>query len=141
MNLVPKLYFFHAQLMLSMKFILHIDVRMPTIFVGLLTFISRINTASGSFNARKIVILQHFSFASRCNNNNNNKLKQNGFITNYTFLFSIFPCLCLVSWSNFVTFVSDGFSQCHECACVQNHSVVRRARTSSQKQFLRTNNI
>ena len=43
---------------LSMKFILLINVKM----VGILTFISRINTASESLKARKIYIFQHFSF-------------------------------------------------------------------------------
>ena len=34
---------------------------MPTI-VGILTFISKINTTSGSFKARNFFTLQHFSF-------------------------------------------------------------------------------
>ena len=46
---------------LSMKFILLINVKMPTI-VGILTFISMINTTSKSLKARKVFILQHFSF-------------------------------------------------------------------------------
>ena len=40
---VIKLFSYSTQL--SMKFILFIDVKMPT-FVGILTFISRINTSS-----------------------------------------------------------------------------------------------
>ena len=44
---------FHAQL--SMKFILLINVKMPTI-VGILTFISRINTTPKSFKAIKFFI-------------------------------------------------------------------------------------
>ena len=48
--------FVHAQLKLSMKFILLITG------VGILTFISRINITSGSFKARQILIIQHFSF-------------------------------------------------------------------------------
>ena len=44
-----------------MKLILHKNVKMPTI-VGILTFISRINTEPESFKARKITIFQHFSF-------------------------------------------------------------------------------
>ena len=44
-----------------MKFFLLLSVKMPTI-VGILTFISRINTASESFKARKILIFEHFSF-------------------------------------------------------------------------------
>ena len=39
-----------------------INVKMPTTFVGILTFISRINTASKSLKARKIFIFQHFRF-------------------------------------------------------------------------------
>ena len=52
---------FHAQQQLSMKFILLINVKMAT-SVGILTFISRINTISDSFKARNIVNSQHFSF-------------------------------------------------------------------------------
>ena len=44
-----------------MKFILLINVKMPTI-VGILTFISRINIASESFKAGKIYILHYFTF-------------------------------------------------------------------------------
>ena len=46
---------------LSMKFIMHINVKMPTI-VGILTFISMINTKSESLKASKVFIFQHFSF-------------------------------------------------------------------------------
>ena len=52
---------FSSSTQLSMKFILHINVKMPTI-VGILTSISRINIASESFKARKIFIFQHFTF-------------------------------------------------------------------------------
>ena len=52
---------FSCSTQLSMKFILLINVKMPTI-VGILTFISRINTASKNFKARKIFNFQHFSF-------------------------------------------------------------------------------
>ena len=45
----------------STKFILLINVKMPTI-VGILTFISRINTSSESLKAKKIYIFQHFCF-------------------------------------------------------------------------------
>ena len=45
----------------STKFILLINVKMATI-VGILTFISRINTASESFKARKIFTFQYFTF-------------------------------------------------------------------------------
>ena len=46
---------------LSRKFILFINVKLPKI-VGILTFISRINTSSDSLKARKISVFQHFSF-------------------------------------------------------------------------------
>ena len=52
---------FSCSTQLSMKFILLINVKMP-IIVGILTLISRINTASEIFKARKIYILQYFSF-------------------------------------------------------------------------------
>ena len=45
----------------STKFILLINVKMPTI-VGILTVISRINTTSESLKARTISVFQHFSF-------------------------------------------------------------------------------
>ena len=45
----------------SMKFILLINVKMPTI-VGILTFMSMINTTFNSLKARKVFICQHFSF-------------------------------------------------------------------------------
>ena len=44
---------------LSTKFILHINVKMPTI-VGILTFISRINTISECFKQEQIIKLQYF---------------------------------------------------------------------------------
>ena len=43
------------------QIILLINVKMPTI-VGILTFISRMNTISDSFKQEKIVIFQYFSF-------------------------------------------------------------------------------
>ena len=46
---------------LSMKFILPINVKMPTI-VGILSFISRINTTSDGSKTRNIYISQIFSF-------------------------------------------------------------------------------
>ena len=42
-----------------MKFILFITVKMPTI-VGILTFISMINTSLDSLRARKVIIFKHF---------------------------------------------------------------------------------
>ena len=46
---------------LSKKFILLINVKMPTI-VGIWTFISRINTSSERLKARNTDLFQHFSF-------------------------------------------------------------------------------
>ena len=46
---------------LSMKFILLVNVKMPTI-VGILTFISRINTTSERLKARNVFICRYFSF-------------------------------------------------------------------------------
>ena len=46
---------------LSMKFILLINVKMPTT-VGILTFISMINTTSVRLTARNFFICQYFSF-------------------------------------------------------------------------------
>ena len=45
---------------LSTKFIMLINVKMPTI-LGILTFISMINKTSESLKARKVFIFQHFS--------------------------------------------------------------------------------
>ena len=44
-----------------MKFILLINVKMPTI-VGILTFINRIDIPSECFKLDKLVIFQYFSF-------------------------------------------------------------------------------
>ena len=44
-----------------MKSIQLINVKMPTI-IGILTFVSRINTTSDIFRARNIAIFQHFYF-------------------------------------------------------------------------------
>ena len=44
-----------------MKFIMLINVKMPSI-VGILTFMSLINTTSESLKARKIFIFQYLSF-------------------------------------------------------------------------------
>ena len=52
---------FSCSTQLSTKFILLINVKMPTI-VGILTFVSRINTQTKSLTARKIINFQHFSF-------------------------------------------------------------------------------
>ena len=46
---------------LSMKLILLINVKMPTI-VGILSFISRIDTPSDVFSMDLFLIIQHFSF-------------------------------------------------------------------------------
>ena len=44
---------------LSIKFIMLMNVKMPTM---ILTFISMVNKTSESLNARKVYIIQHFSF-------------------------------------------------------------------------------
>ena len=49
---------FSCTTQLNKKFILFINVKMPTV----LTFISRINTASESFKARKILTFHHLTF-------------------------------------------------------------------------------
>ena len=51
--------FFHTQL--SMNFILLINVKMP-IIVGILTFVSRINTTSECFKQEKNDIFHYFTF-------------------------------------------------------------------------------
>ena len=56
-----KILNFSCLTQLSMKFIMFINVKMPT-FVGILTFISMINTTFESLKARKVFIFQHFSF-------------------------------------------------------------------------------
>ena len=55
---VTKLYSYSTQL--SMKFILLLKVKMPTI-VGILTFISMINTTSERLKARNFFICRYFS--------------------------------------------------------------------------------
>ena len=52
---------FSCSTQLSTKFILLINVKMPTI-VGILTFKSMINTTSERLNKRKFLICQYFSF-------------------------------------------------------------------------------
>ena len=52
---------FPCSTQLSMKFILLINVKMPTI-VDILAFISRINTASESYETGTAFIFQHFTF-------------------------------------------------------------------------------
>ena len=56
---VIKVFSYLAQL--STKFILLINVKMP-IIVGILTFISMINTLSERLKARNFLIFQYFSF-------------------------------------------------------------------------------
>ena len=53
--------FFHCSNQLSTKFILLINVKMPTIF-GILTFISMINTTPERIKARNVFICRYFSF-------------------------------------------------------------------------------
>ena len=48
---------------LSIQFIMLIFVKMPTI-VGILTFISMIDTTSESLKARNVFIFQHFNLLS-----------------------------------------------------------------------------
>ena len=50
----------------EMCHVMLINVKMPTI-VGILTFISVINTLSESLKAIKIVFFQHFSFYNQLN--------------------------------------------------------------------------
>ena len=57
---ILALIFFHAT-QLSMKFFLLINVKMPTI-VGILTFISMINTTFERLKARNFFICPYFSF-------------------------------------------------------------------------------
>ena len=53
---------FSCSTQLSLKLIMLINVKMPTI-VGILAFISMINTTSESLKARKVLfIFHHFSF-------------------------------------------------------------------------------
>ena len=56
---VIKLFSYSTQL--STKFILLINVKMPTI-VGILTFIGMINTTSEKLKARNFFICRYFSF-------------------------------------------------------------------------------
>ena len=57
--MVIKLFSCSSQL--RMKFIMLINVKMPTI-VDILTSISMINTTSESLKARKILFFQYYSF-------------------------------------------------------------------------------
>ena len=52
---------FSCSTLLSKKFILLINGKMPTT-VGILTFISKMNTTYGSSKAKKVFILHDFSF-------------------------------------------------------------------------------
>ena len=51
---------FSCSTQLNTKFILLINVKMPTI--GILTFLGMINTISESLKAKTVLIVQHFSF-------------------------------------------------------------------------------
>ena len=46
----------------SMKFFMLINVETSTIAVGIITLISRINTAFDNFKSRDIVFCEHFNF-------------------------------------------------------------------------------
>ena len=52
---------FPCSTQMSIKFIMLINVKMPT-FVGILTYISLINTTSESLKARKVYTFKDFSF-------------------------------------------------------------------------------
>ena len=52
---------FSCSTQLSMKFIMLINLKMPTT-VGILTFMDMINTTSASSKARNTIIFQHFSY-------------------------------------------------------------------------------
>ena len=52
---------FSCSTQLSMKFIMLINVKMPTI-VGILIFMSKINTTSEHLKARKVLIFEHLRF-------------------------------------------------------------------------------
>ena len=58
---------FNSQLnCMSTIFIMHINVKMPTI-VGILKFINMMNASLDNMKARKFFIFQHFVFMSSCN--------------------------------------------------------------------------
>ena len=57
----PKVIFFPYSTQLSMKFILLLNVKMPTT-VGILTFISKINTISERLKTTHFFICPYFSF-------------------------------------------------------------------------------
>ena len=60
--LAPKVIkLFSCSTQLSIKFVMFINVKMPTI-IGILTFISMINKTSESLKARKVFVFQHVSF-------------------------------------------------------------------------------
>ena len=52
---------FSCSTQLSTKIIILVNVKMPTI-VGIVTFISMINTTSEGLKAREVFIFQHLSF-------------------------------------------------------------------------------
>ena len=56
----PKIIKLLCSTQVSMKFIMLINVKMPT-NVGILTFISMINTTSESLKAGKVFIFHHFT--------------------------------------------------------------------------------
>ena len=53
---------FSCSTQLGMKFIMLMNVKMPTTTVGILTFISMINTTSESLKARKVFTIHQLSF-------------------------------------------------------------------------------
>ena len=57
----PEVLLFWCLTHLSMKFIMLINVKMPTI-VGILIYMSMINTTSEHLKARKVFIFKHCRF-------------------------------------------------------------------------------
>ena len=86
---------------LSMKFILLINVKMPTV-VAILTFISRKNTSYESLKARKTYLFQHFSFYEQlklCSVEKFYNLGPRAFLNFYTLCMQEakalnWPCVC-----------------------------------------------
>ena len=58
----PPSLFFPCSTQMGMKFIMLINVKMPTIVVSILTFISMVNTSSESLKANKNLSFSAFYF-------------------------------------------------------------------------------
>ena len=61
---IINFFILSCSIQLSMQYIMLINVKMPTT-VGILTFISIINTTFGSLKVRKVFIFQHFIFSKQ----------------------------------------------------------------------------